>query len=252
MARHPLWPVSALFGAPRSSGAGEPAGAQHPAASDRRGRRFRDRIEAGEALAVQLARYADVSDAIVLALPRGGVPVGRVLADRLRLPLDAFLVRKLGVPGHEEFAFGALAAGGSRVLNQDVIRSLHLSPDVIDQVTAAEQRELDRRMQAYRGDLPPPVVRGRTIILVDDGLATGSTMAAAVMALRQLAPKRIVVAVPVGAPEIVDGLRAVADEVECAIIPQALWSVGAWYEDFGEVSDEEVRTALGGGPGHRP
>jgi predicted phosphoribosyltransferase len=205
---------------------------------------FHDRIDAGRQLAEQLQRYADRPDVIVLALPRGGVPVGYEVARELNVPLDVFLVRKLGVPGHEELAMGAIASGGVRVLNEDSIRYLGIPEAWVDEVAAREERELRRREEAYRDDRPEPDVRGKTVILVDDGLATGSTMRAAVAAVRQLGPARVVVAVPVGAPETCGEFRREADDVVCAREPEPFYAVGAWYEDFSQTSDEEVRELL--------
>ena len=206
--------------------------------------RFRDRREAGRFLARELAAYANRPDVIVLALPRGGVPVGDEIAQALHAPLDVFLVRKLGVPGHEEYAMGAIASGGVSVLNEEVVQRLGISPYQIETVAAREQRELERRERAYRGERPPPEVSGRTVILVDDGLATGASMQAAVLALRRLQPARIVVAVPVAAPETCEQLREIADEVVCATTPEPFYAVGLWYEDFSQTSDEEVRALL--------
>ena len=206
--------------------------------------RFRDRREAGRFLARELAAYANRPDVIVLALPRGGVPVGYEIAQALHAPLDVFLVRKLGVPGHEEYAMGAIASGGVSVLNEEVVQRLGISPYQIETVAAREQRELERRERAYRGDRPEPEIRGRTVILVDDGLATGASMQAAVLALRRLQPARIVVAVPVAAPETCEQLREIADEVVCATTPEPFYAVGLWYEDFSQTSDEEVRALL--------
>lgn len=205
---------------------------------------FENRREAGRALAAMLHEYANRRDVLVLALPRGGVPVAFELATALRAPLDVFVVRKLGVPGHEELAMGAIATGGVRVLNEDVVQSLGIPQAVIDAVAAAEQKELQRREQLYRGGRPAPEVRGRTIILVDDGLATGSTMRAAVAALRQQGPARIVVAVPVGAPSTCDEFRADVDQIVCGFTPEPFYGVGQWYEDFSQTSDEEVRELL--------
>jgi putative phosphoribosyl transferase len=205
---------------------------------------FRDRSEAGRVLAEKLASYANRPDVLVLALPRGGVPVAFEVARALHAPLDVFLVRKLGLPGQEELAMGAIATGGTRVLNEEVVNKLNVPPEVIDGVAAQEQRELSRREHDYRDARPAPEVRGRIIILVDDGLATGSTMRAAVAALRQQGPARIVVAVPVGAPETCTDLRYEADETVCAETPQPFYAVGAWYHDFSQTSDEEVRDFL--------
>jgi predicted phosphoribosyltransferase len=205
---------------------------------------FRDRRDAGRYLAGKLRKYAARPDVRVLALPRGGVPVAYEVARALGVPLDIFLVRKLGVPGHEELAMGAIASGGVRVLNEHVVRGLEISEDVIDAVAATEQEELARRERLYRGDRPTHDVRGLTIILIDDGLATGSTMRAAVAALRRLGPSRIVVAVPVGAPETCAEFQDVADEAICARMPDPFYAVGAWYSDFSQTTDGEVRELL--------
>jgi erythromycin esterase-like protein/predicted phosphoribosyltransferase len=207
-------------------------------------RPFRDRSEAGRLLASKLAAYGNHPDVLVLALPRGGVPVAYEVARVLGAPLDVFLVRKLGVPGHEELAMGAVATGGVRVLNDQVVRALRIPDYVIDAVTAQEQQELTRRERLYRGGRPSPDVRGRTVILVDDGLATGATMHAAIKALRQLQLARLVVAVPTAAPETCEALRAEVDEVICAITPEPFYAVGLWYEDFSQTTDEEVRDLL--------
>ena len=205
---------------------------------------YRDRIDAGKQLAARLADYADRDDVLVLALPRGGVPVAYEVAKALRAPLDIFLVRKLGVPGHEELAMGAIATGGVRVLNDDVVDYLRIPGEVIDAVAADELRELERRERAYRGDRPEPDVRGKTVILVDDGLATGSTMRAAASALRQQNPARIVVAVPVSAPQTCSEYRMGVDEIICASTPEPFMGVGQWYRDFSQTTDEEVRELL--------
>jgi predicted phosphoribosyltransferase len=205
---------------------------------------FRDRADAGRRLAEKLTALAGRPDVLVLALPRGGVPVAYEVARALQAPLDVFLVRKLGVPGREELAMGALASGGVRVLNEEVVRALEIPDDVIDAVTAAEERELDRRERAYREGRPMPDVGGRVVMLVDDGLATGSTMRAAVAALRRLGPAEIVVAVPVGAAEACEDLSAEADEVVCARTPTPFMSVGMWYDDFAQTGDEEVSELL--------
>jgi putative phosphoribosyl transferase len=205
---------------------------------------FRDRAEAGQVLAGELASYANRSDVMVLALPRGGVPVAYEVARALHAPLDVFLVRKLGLPGQEELAMGAIASGGTRVVNDEVVDALNIPEEVIDAVAAEEQQELNRREHDYRDGRPPPDVRGRTIILVDDGLATGTTMRAAVAALRQHGPARIIVAVPVGAPDTCAELRQEADEAVCARTPEPFHAVGLWYHDFAQTSDEEVRNLL--------
>jgi erythromycin esterase-like protein/predicted phosphoribosyltransferase len=205
---------------------------------------FKNRAEAGRLLAERLREYAGRDDVIVLALPRGGVPVAFEVARALDAPLDVFLVRKLGVPGHEELAFGAIATGGTRVLNRQLIESLGLPNEWIEAIDAKERRELERREAVYREGRPPPDVAGRTVILVDDGLATGSTMLAAVHAIRQDDPAKVVVAVPVADPEVCNELGTVADEVVCLSTPQPLRAVGAWYEDFSQTSDDEVRRLL--------
>jgi putative phosphoribosyl transferase len=208
--------------------------------------RFRDRVEAGQILADRLTGYAGRGDVIVLALPRGGIPVAAEVARALGAPLDVCLVRKLGVPGHEELAMGALAEGGTAVLNDDVVMGLGIPRDVIDRSVLREQDELERRALLYRGTRPAPNVTGRTVILVDDGLATGATTEAAVVALRSAGPARIVVAVPVGARESVQRLAAVADEVVCPAQPEPFDAVGLWYDDFTQTSDEEVKELLQG------
>ena len=207
-------------------------------------RLFRDRTEAGQVLAARLEKYAGKPDVIVLALPRGGVPVAYEVARALHAPMDIFVVRKLGIPGQEELAMGAVATGGVRVLNDQVIRGLGIPEYVIDAVAAWELRELERRERLYRGDRPPPEVRGKTVILVDDGLATGSSMLAAVRALRQQGPGRIVVAVPVAAPDTCELLKAYVDEVVCPATPEPFYAVGLWYQDFSQTTDEEVRELL--------
>jgi predicted phosphoribosyltransferase len=214
---------------------------------------YKDRHEAGRRLAQKLARYADQQDVIVLGLPRGGVPVAFEVARALDAPLDVFLVRKLGVPGHRELAMGAIASGGISVLNQEVVRGLGVSARAIERVAAGEHRELERRERAYRGDKPAPDVRGHTAILVDDGLATGASMKAAVDALRAQDPARIVVAVPVAPPETCAEFENEVDEVICAATPRPFFGVGTWYRDFSQTTDAEVkeflRRANGGSPG---
>jgi putative phosphoribosyl transferase len=205
---------------------------------------YRDRAEAGKKLAKHLKDYAHREDVLVLALPRGGVPVAFEVANALHAPLDIFLVRKLGVPGQEELAMGAIATGGVRVLNEDVVGYLDIPGEVIDEVAANEERELERRQRLYRGNRPPPDVRARTVILVDDGLATGSTMRAAATALRKQQPARVVVAVPVSAAETCDEFRMEVDEIICAAMPEPFQGVGLWYEDFSQTTDQEVRDLL--------
>lgn len=205
---------------------------------------FRNRSEAGKSLAAQLIQYRDRRHTIILALPRGGVPVGYEIAVALHLPLDVFVVRKLGVPGQAELAMGALAAGGTKVINRQVVEVLSLSNADIDAVIAREQRELDRRLIEYRDDLPWPNVRDWTVILVDDGLATGATMRAAVAALRQQGPARIVVAVPVGAADTCELVADEADKLICLEQPDPFRAVGIWYQNFEATTDEEVRTLL--------
>ncbi len=205
---------------------------------------FRDRTEAGRILASKLTAYADRPDVLVLALPRGGVPVAFEVARALHAPLDVFLVRKLGVPGREELAMGAIASGGVCVHNEDVVNALGITEDTLAAVAADEQQELYRREHAYRGDRPTPDVRGRIVLLVDDGLATGSTMRAAVAALRRQGPARIVVAVPVGSPDTCDEFQHVADEAVCARMPEPFHAVGLWYDDFTQTTDEEVHDLL--------
>ena len=206
---------------------------------------YRDRAEAGRYLARKLEpRYANRNDVLVLALPRGGVPVAYEVTKELHAPLDIFLVRKLGVPGHEELAMGAIATGGVRVLNDDIVNYLKIPAEVIDAVGEVELQELARRERAYRGNRPEPDVRGKIVILVDDGLATGSTMRAAAAALRQQNPVRIVVAVPVSAPETCNEYRMGVDEIVCAVTPELFLGVGRWYKDFSQTTDEEVRELL--------
>ncbi len=205
---------------------------------------FINRCDAGRTLATYLSRYAGRDDVIVLALPRGGVPVAYEVAQALGAPLDLFLVRKLGTPGHRELAMGAIASGGIRVLNEDVVRWYSIPESVIEAVVREEQLELERRERAYREDRPAPDLRNRIVILIDDGLATGSTMRAAAQAVRERQPLRVVVAVPVGARETCAELAAYADEVICARMPEPFSSVGQWYLDFDQTDDDEVRALL--------
>jgi putative phosphoribosyl transferase len=207
-------------------------------------KRFTGRTDAGVALAKELEQYRERDDVIVLALPRGGVPVGAVVAERLNVPLDIFLVRKLGFPGHEEFAIGAIASGGIRVLNQAALEMGHLSPEEVDEIAEREEIELERRDHEYRGDRPRLKLESKIIILVDDGLATGSTMRAAVAALRQQIPAKIIVAVPVASADACELLSHEANEVICASIPEPFHAVGLWYEDFSQTTDEEVKELL--------
>ncbi|HEX6388545.1 MAG TPA: phosphoribosyltransferase family protein [Solirubrobacteraceae bacterium] len=205
---------------------------------------FADRCEAGRALGARLSEEGIESDVLVLGLPRGGVPVAREVAAALGAPLDVLLVRKLGVPGHEELAMGAIAPGGVRVTNRDVVEALGLDEATLDAAERSERDELERRDRAYRADRPPLAVAGRTVVVVDDGLATGSTMRAAVQSLRALGAERIVVAVPVGAAQTCARLREDADEIVCLRAVRRLQSVGSWYADFRQTSDDEVREAL--------
>jgi putative phosphoribosyl transferase len=207
-------------------------------------RAFPNRAEAGRLLGEKLQKYAGRNDVIVLGLPRGGVPVAYEVAQRLGIPLDVFIVRKLGVPGFEELAAGAIASGGVRVLNEDVLRALPNADEIIESVTAKETAELERREKSYRDDRPAPELRDRVVILVDDGLATGATMHAAVKALRQRHVAKIVVAVPVGPPDTCREFEDEADETICATAPEFFQAVGQYYEDFSQTSDEEVRDLL--------
>jgi len=206
--------------------------------------RFADRGEAGRRLAEDLRKYAGREDVIVLALPRGGVPVGYEVAKALAAPLDVFVVRKLGLPWQEELAMGAIASGGIRLINQAVVSAAGVSEEEIDQVADEELAELERRERQYRGDRPFPNLMGKTVILVDDGLATGSSMKAAIAAVRQKKPNRVVVAVPVSARETCLEVRAVADEIICAEEPEPFYAVGMWYDNFDQTTDEEVHDLL--------
>ena len=205
---------------------------------------FDDRRDAGRILSARLREYEGRADVVVLALPRGGVPVALEVAAALDAPLDVFVVRKLGVPGHEELAMGAIAGGGVRVLSPDVVRDFRVPPAVVEEVTRRERAELDRRARVFREDRPAPAVAGKTVILVDDGLATGATMRAAIEALRMLGPARIVAAVPVGAASTCAAIARVADACVCAETPREFSAVGVWYRDFRQTTDDEVRAAL--------
>jgi predicted phosphoribosyltransferase len=208
------------------------------------GARFRDRFQAGRHLAAALQPYAGRPNLLVLALPRGGVPVGYEVARALGAPLDVMLVRKLGVPGHEELAMGAIASGGIRILSDDVVRAFGIPEHVVSAIAAKAEEELARRERAYRDHRPPLQVKGRTVILVDDGLATGSTMRAAAAALRTQHPERLVVAVPVAPLETCTALQSEVDDVVCTRSPEPFFAVGKWYDNFSQISDEEVRRLL--------
>ena len=206
---------------------------------------FKDRADAGRFLASKLDQFANLADVIVVGLPRGGLPVAYEVAHQLKAPLDLLVVRKLGVPGHEELAMGAIASGGVCLLNQDVLSHLGIPQDIIDLVIESEQRELERREREYRQNRPPLKLRGQTVIVVDDGLATGSSMHAAVTAIRQKQPKKIIVAVPVGARDTCQSFQNEVDTIAiCAITPESFQSVGAWYANFTPTTDDEVRKCL--------
>jgi putative phosphoribosyl transferase len=206
--------------------------------------RYQDRTEAGRLLAERLAKYKNRPDVVILALPRGGVPVGFEVAQALNAPLDVFVVRKLGVPGQEELAMGAIASGGVRVLNEDIVQMLRIPDEMIEATVAKETEELERRERLYRGDRPGLDARGRVAILIDDGLATGSTMRAAAMALRRHLPSRIVVAAPVAAGSTCDELSNEVDEVICAETPEPFYAISLWYRDFTQTTDDQVRELL--------
>lgn len=206
---------------------------------------FSDRMDAGKALATDLTRYAHRDDVIVLALPRGGVPVAYEVAQQLGAPMDVFVVRKLGVPGHEEFGFGAIASGGIRFVNQEVVQALKMPAAMVERVVEREQAELERRERSYRDDRPEPELKNRTVITVDDGLATGSTMRAAVTALKTRGPKLIVVAVPVASEQACEDFKHETDVMSvCAVTPEPFYGVGMWYRDFSQTTDDEVRQLL--------
>ena len=205
---------------------------------------FLDRRHAGRVLASRLAHFAGRDDVIVLALPRGGVPVGYEVASALGAPMDVFLVRKLGTPGHRELAMGAIASGGVRVLNDDVVQWYGISDSAVERIAREEQAELERRERAYRDDRPSPDLADKVVVLIDDGLATGSTMRAAAQAVRAHRPARVIIAVPVGSPQTCAELAAVADEVICATTPEAFSAVGQWYVNFDQTDDDEVRDLL--------
>lgn len=211
-------------------------------------REFRDRTEAGRLLAEKVGAFPIAGDAIVLALPRGGVPVGHEVARALGIPLDIILVRKLGTPGAEEMAMGAIAEGGVLILNHHLIETLEIPTDVIEEIADQETAELNRRAAAYRADRPPPSLAGRTVILVDDGLATGATMRSAIQAARHQHARRVIVAVPVAPPETCETLGREADKVVCCLTPENLTSIGSWYHDFQQTSDDEVRDYLSKSP----
>lgn len=207
--------------------------------------KYTDRAQAGKILAKKLRAYANRSDRVVLALPRGGVPIGFEVARALKAPLDVLVVRKLGVPGNSELAMGAIAMNGIRMLNEDLIQELQISPSAIDRVTQVEQQELERRESAYRGNRPPLNLIDKTVILVDDGMATGATMRVAVKAVRALHPAHIVIAIPVAARDTCQEMLLLVDELICPLIPEHFYTVGTWYEDFPQTSDEEVCHLLG-------
>jgi putative phosphoribosyl transferase len=206
--------------------------------------KFVDRTEAGQLLAIALKAYAKRADVIVLGLPRGGIPVAFEVAKALHLPLDICLVRKLGVPGHKELAMGAIASDGVRVLNYDIVSSLGISSHKIDEIAAKELRELQRRDRIYRGDRPSPNLKDRTVILVDDGIATGASMRAAIAVLREEQPQSIIVAIPVAPSSICDELRAEVDKIVCLMTPEPFYAIGLWYDYFTQTTDEEVRKLL--------
>jgi len=205
---------------------------------------FRDRTEAGQVLARCLQQYKNQPDVLILGLPRGGVPVAYEVARELNAPLDVFVVRKLGVPGHEELGMGAIATGGVRILQEGIVRDLGISPETIEAVSAREQAELERRERLYRGDRPAPTIKGRTVVIVDDGLEKGSTMKAAIQAVRQQDSRQVIVAVPTAPSETCEQLKESADHVVCALTPEPFFSVGGSYADFTQITDGEVRDLI--------
>jgi putative phosphoribosyl transferase len=213
---------------------------------------FRDRVEAGQLLAKQLEQYRDKPDTIVLALPRGGVPVGYQIAQGLHLPLDIFLVRKLGVPWQEELAFGAIALGGIKVFNEDVLGFMNLDQAGIDEVIAEQQTILEDRSKKYRGNKPFPDLKNKTVILVDDGIATGATMRAAILAIRELGCCEIILAVPVAPPEIFQQFNSLVDQIVCLETPSPFFAIGGWYQDFSQTTDDEVIDLLKKSPDGKP
>lgn len=205
---------------------------------------YRDRTDAGRRLAAELEAYGGRDDVTILALPRGGVPVAYEVALALHAPLDVFIVRKLGTPGRPELAMGAIASGGVRVINDEIVRALGITESTIERVSRQERQEMERREAAYRGGQPALDVKGRTVILIDDGLATGATMRAAVQAVRRREPKQVIVAVPTGAAEVCAEFKHIADKILCAAMPEPFYAVGASYQQFDQTSDDEVRQSL--------
>lgn len=206
--------------------------------------RFKNREDAGRKLANKLLKYTHRNDVIILALPRGGVPVAYEVAKKLKVPMDVFLVRKLGVPGQEELAMGAIASGGVEVLNKDIVQSIGISRNTIDKVAEKEHKELERREKYYRGDRPKPEIKGKHVMLIDDGLATGASMRSAVRAVRSWNPAEVIVAVPTSAPDTCELFEYEADKIICLSTPEPFYGVGAWYEDFSQTTDEEVSDLL--------